>query len=190
MSLVKIIKGEPVIVFSDLLNEISARTGKLINNYNESSSAHFYKWAKKKGYSGKDPEGKDIDSSIIWLAEYRNDPDGEEKCPLYQNFWHVWMNFAKFKSVGGSKKLVISGIHEKIKKATGKPSPKQIQDYEFVKKHIDNIPGIDDQRRIALHRQYHRSYQQDFELAWTDEIFEVIYDLVGEYKDAKVRIMY
>lgn len=190
MSLVKIVKDEPVIVFSDLLTAITARTGKRIDNYNESSSAHFENWARKKGYRGKDPEGKDIGSSQIWFAEYRNDPDGEDKCPLYQNFWHVWRAFAKFKSVGGSKKLVISAIHEKIKKATGKPSIKQIEHYEFVRKYIDDLSDIDDQSRIALHRQYHRSHQQEFELAWTEEIFEVIYDLVGEYKNAKVRIMY
>lgn len=189
MSLVKIIKGEPVIVFSDLLTAISARTGKSINDYNKSGS-HFDKWARRKGYRGKDPEGKATGSSQIWFSEYRNDPDGEAKRPLYQNFWHVWRVFAKFKSVGGSKNLVIATIHEKIKKATGKPSRKQISDYEFVKKHIDNVSGIDDQSRIALHRQYHRSYQQDFELAWTEEIFEVIYDLIGEYKDVQVRIQY
>jgi hypothetical protein len=189
MALVKIIKGEPVIVFSDLLKEISARTGKSIHDYNKSGS-HFDKWARRKGYRGKDPEGKAIGSSQLWYSEYRNDPDGEAKRPLYQNFWDVWRVFAKFKSVGGSKKLVISSIHEKIKKATGKPNRKQVENYEFVRQYIDNLSEIDDQSRIALHRQYHRSHQQDFELAWTEEIFKVIYDLVGEYKNAKVRIMY
>ncbi len=51
---------------------------------------HFGKWADAKGYKGKDPEGKDRNSSQIWYAEYMADPNGDATCPPYEDFWH-WM---------------------------------------------------------------------------------------------------
>lgn len=64
-------------------------------NFSMDEGRHYDKWCDARGYTErkKDPEGKHRSSSQIWFAEYRNDPEGMDKEPPIENFWHWLLEF-------------------------------------------------------------------------------------------------
>jgi len=80
---------EPILDYHEIMHYLEAKYKFQSRDY-ANSHPHFSKWAKAKGYNGKDPEGKALNSSQIWYAEYMADPKGNAECPPYLDFWH-WL---------------------------------------------------------------------------------------------------
>lgn len=187
-NLITLVKGEPTLVYESLAHAIEDRIGKNLRDFN-GSFRHFDQWCDARKYKKRDPEGKPRNLSTIWPLEYRDAEDGEVMRPLHQDFWHVWIAYTAFRGFGGSKKLTLTKVHDKIRAATGNPRKGLRDTYQLIKEKIDRFEA-DDKRKASMQLQYLRSFQESYELEWTEEIFSAIYDLLGDYKDQPIRVKY
>jgi hypothetical protein len=186
--LISIVNGELTLAYDDLAGAVEDLTGKSLRDFN-GSGKHFNEWCRLKNYKTRGSQKRQQQQYSIWALEYRDAGDGEVLQPPDQDFWHLWMQHTSFRGFGGSKKLRFTDIHQRIKAATGKPRKGLVETHQFSKESIDRL-DVDEFRKASLHRQYLRGFKQCYELAWTDEVFDAIYQLLGDYKDQSIRVTY
>lgn len=94
----KLEKPEPangVFSYDTVIAYLENRYGFNQHNFSMNEHLHYDNWCDARGYTNrkKDPEGKHRSSSQIWFAEYRNDPEGLDKEPPVEDFWHWLLDF-------------------------------------------------------------------------------------------------
>lgn len=85
--------------YSELAKEVCQLLGRDIRDY-DGSHGHFGRWCDATGRGQTDPEGKHRNSSQVWYAEYRADPNGEAASPEYRDFWHWWLKYHEIENGG------------------------------------------------------------------------------------------
>lgn len=97
------IKG--VFSYDDVMKYLEVKYNFDQYNVSKNEDRHFDRWCDARGYTKKkkDSAGNYRSSSQIWWAEYQNDPEGMEKEPPQENFWHWLLQMVGMEKVTGGK---------------------------------------------------------------------------------------